>query len=302
MTWQQQVWDADKRGGEAGSPPRPAWLWRPGPSRGASLPGHVAGRHRGGGIAPTSPRVVTPPRWQTPAAGAGKPVSGGRRGSLLGGAGFRPVAPVAGEPVCCGRARGSTVKGDGRWPRSSRANRFKPRWKQGPASACQAGCLPEEAPPCLSPGGFCEMAGLLGLKPGLPAWASGNTGRYLSFLGPAVTSVPGCLFQVGEGQTAAPFQSKEQRSRLWCLRAPGVARGCWWSLPPVGPAHPAFRAAPATALVSQDVPSVPPGCKLMKRAKSSGDYLPKWSLHWRLLEVWIHLLSIATRTVISVSA
>lgn len=43
VTWQQQIWAADKRGGEAGSPPWPAWLWRPEPSCAALLSARVAG-------------------------------------------------------------------------------------------------------------------------------------------------------------------------------------------------------------------------------------------------------------------
>lgn len=80
-----------------------------------------------------------------------------------------------------------------------------------------------------------------------------------------------------------PFKVKRVGHCYGASMAPGVDT---WVLmkPALGgsqnrPAHPAYRAALATSLVSQEVSPLPSGCILMKGVKISEDYLPKWSLH-----------------------
>lgn len=187
VTWQQQIWATDKRGGEGGSPLWPVLPWHSEVSSAASLlcchPKSLGGTK----VEPS--QLQSCHHYLLEALLLAHPT---RTGFLLKHMGFHPFASAIGELVYSWSLWGSAVEWNGRWLSCSwcfcphpKVNRLKLKIKIEHSIFSQAGYLWLNVPS--------DLPGLLGIK---SIEQIGKRDRYFSFRWPVVSSLSHCIFEI----------------------------------------------------------------------------------------------------------
>lgn len=182
VTWQQQIWAADKGGGEGGSPSWPVLLWCPEASRAASLLccqpmslsrtiltlSQLQSLHHS---------ILTLPALTHPT----------RTGFLLKHTGYLLSCQLQMNLSVLGTCGGVWNGMADDWVLLDvsllQSKQAQTEIKTEPSFCLPSSYLTLNVPPNLSHKGFCDVTGLLGLKSWYTSEETDNRNRYLSFWG-----------------------------------------------------------------------------------------------------------------------